>query len=156
MESANWMESQHQPLQDSEAAETLLQQLHHLSDDQLKQEYLNDLQWTQPLTLMLQQVEEKSQALRVVKLALLIDWFLGAKLAGAVKPEFHAAAVGLVAGLEVPQLLKIQLLGITHSDSAIPLLLEALNEEDPEVCCSAASALGKIGTEVAVTALGKL
>jgi HEAT repeat protein len=149
------MEYQHQQLQESEAAKSLLQQLPRLSDNQLKQQYLNYLQWTEPLVPLLLLVDEKAPALRVVKLALEIDWQLGAKLAGAVKSEFHDATVDLLAELDIPQLLKIRLLGITGSDSAIPSLLQALNNQDSGVRRSAAYELGQISSEAAVAALGQ-
>ena len=40
------MESQQQRLQVSEVADSLRAQLSHLSDEQLKHQYLNNLQWT--------------------------------------------------------------------------------------------------------------
>jgi predicted NACHT family NTPase len=60
-----------------------------LSDDELKRDYLNYLKWTEPLALMLELVEDEAQAVRVVKLALEVDLRLGARLAGAVKPEWQ-------------------------------------------------------------------
>ncbi|NEQ66222.1 MAG: NACHT domain-containing protein [Symploca sp. SIO2D2] len=124
-----------------------------ISDEELKREYLNYLKWTEPLALMLQLVENEAQAVRVVKLALEVDWRLGARLAGAVKENFQEQTVGLVAGLEIPQLLKILLLGITSSESALQFLMQALQNEDGNVRSNAAEALGKIGTEAAVPAL---
>jgi predicted NACHT family NTPase len=117
-----------------------------LSDDELKRDYLNYLKWTEPLALMLELLEDKAQAVRVVKLALEVDLRLGARLAGAVKPKWQEQTVALVAGLEIPQLLKIQLLGLTQSEQVIPELVKALNDEVSEVRSSAANALGKIAS----------
>jgi hypothetical protein len=78
---------------------------------------------------------------------------LGAKLAGAVKPEWYEQTVALVAGLELPQQLKTQLLDITHSESVMPGLLSASKDEDSPVDRSAASAIGEIGSEEAVEKL---
>jgi len=125
------------------------------SDDELKREYLNYLKWTEPLALMLELVEDEVQALRVVRLALEVDLWLGARLAGAVKPQWQEQTVGLVAGLEIPQLLKIQLLEITKSEKGIPELINALNHEDYYVRWSAASALGNIGSDAAINELVK-
>jgi hypothetical protein len=61
--------------------------LRGVSDDELKQDYLNYLKWTEPLALMLELVEDEAQAVRVMRLALEVDLRLGASLAGAVKPE---------------------------------------------------------------------
>jgi hypothetical protein len=149
------MEFQHQQLQESETAESLLQQLPHLSDEQLKQEYLNARQWTEPLSLILPLLDDKSQALRLVKLALDVDLCLGARLAGVVKPEFQAATVDLLAGLELPELLKIRLLGSTSADKAVLQLLQVLHDENSRFRPQAVSALGTIGSEAAVAALGE-
>ncbi|NEP14620.1 MAG: NACHT domain-containing protein [Symploca sp. SIO2C1] len=124
-----------------------------ISDEELKREYLNYLKWTEPLALMLELVENKAQAVRVVKLALEVDWRLGARLAGVVKPKFQKQTVGLVAGLEIPQLLKIQLLGITSSESAVPPLIQALKDQEDYVRSNVVEVLGKIGTETAIPAL---
>ncbi|NEQ68117.1 MAG: NACHT domain-containing protein [Symploca sp. SIO2D2] len=124
-----------------------------ISDEELKREYLNYLKWTEPLALMLELLENKAQALRVVKLALEVDWRLGARLAGVVKPQFQEQTVGLVTGLEIPQLLKIRLLGITSSEIALPSLIQALKDKEDYVRRNVVEALGEIGTEAAVNAL---
>jgi len=104
---------------------------------------------------MLPQLSDEAQALRVVKLALEVDLQLGSALAGAVKPEFQAQTVGLVAGLEIPKLLQLHLLGITRSEQAIPILLAALQEEDSDLRVMAIEALGKIGTPTAVSIISQ-
>jgi len=154
------IEFRHQLLQEYYTAEYLLKLLtssytspSHISDEELKREYLNYLKWTEPLALMLELLDNEAQAVRVVKLALEVDWRLGARLAGAVKPKFQEQTVGLVAGLEIPQLFKIQLLGITSSESAFPSVLQALTDEEDYVRRSAAEALGKIGTESTIPTL---
>ena len=149
----NQIEFRHQLIQEHCTAESLLKLLPRLSDDELKREYLNYLKWTESLALMLELVEDEAQAVRVVKLALEVDLRLGARLAGQVKLERQAQTVGLVAGLEVPQLLQIQLLNLTKSEKAIPRLIKALEEENSNVRSSAASALGKIGSEAAIPGL---
>ncbi|NEQ71586.1 MAG: NACHT domain-containing protein, partial [Symploca sp. SIO2D2] len=72
----------HQLLQEYYTAEQLLERLASLSDQQLKWDYLNYLKWTEPLALMMELLEDREQAMRVVKLALEVDWLLGARLAG--------------------------------------------------------------------------
>ena len=126
-----------------------------ISDEKLKREYLNYLKWTEPLALMLELVEDEAQVVRVVKLALEVDLRLGARLAGEVKLKHQAQTVGLLAGLEVPQLLQIQLLNLTKSEKAIPGLIKALEDDDYYVRSSAVEALGKIGSEVAIPDLIK-
>jgi HEAT repeat protein/predicted MPP superfamily phosphohydrolase len=124
-----------------------------LSDDELKREFLNYLKWTEPLALMLELVEDEAQAVRVVKLALEVDLRLGAKLAGAVKPEFQEKTVDLIAELDIPQSRKIELLDFAHSDSAVSILCQAFKDEDSSIREKAISVLGKIGTKAAILAL---
>jgi HEAT repeat protein/3',5'-cyclic AMP phosphodiesterase CpdA len=152
----NQIEFRHQLIQEHCTAETLMKLLPSLSDEELKREYLNYLKWTEPLALMLELVEDEAQAVRVVKLALEVDLRLGARLAGAVKPECQEQTVSLVAGLEIPQLLKIKLLGLTKSEIAILMLNKALEDEDSFVRWNAAEALGHIGSETAVPQLIQL
>ena len=147
------IESRHQLIQEYYTAESLLKQLPKLDNDKLKREYLNYLKWTEPLALMLDLEQQEEQALRVVKLALEVDFRLAARLAGAVKPEFQETTVALIAEIEIAQQVKVELLGLTRSGRAIALLQQVLNDEDSNVCSRAAEALGNIGNEVAVPAL---
>ncbi|MDZ8052051.1 MAG: NACHT domain-containing protein [Aulosira sp. ZfuVER01] len=150
------IEFRHQLIQEYYTAECLLKQLPSLSDDCLKGEYLNYLKWAESLKLMLELVDDEAQALRVVKLALEVDRQLGARLAGAVKSELQQQTVNLVAGLEIPMLFKIQLLGLTTSDKAIPHLNQFIEDKDYFVRDSAVSALRKITLEQAIPELIKL
>ncbi|BAZ68082.1 hypothetical protein NIES4106_28410 [Fischerella sp. NIES-4106] len=146
------IEFRHQLIQEYYTAESLLKQLPNLlnNEDRFKREYLNYLKWTEPLVLMLELVEDEKQVLRIVELALEVDLRLGARLAGAVKLEFQVQTVGFVAKLEIPQLVKIQLLAVTRSKQAISHIQPALNDEDSDVRIRAAEALGKIGSSEAV------
>ncbi|NER99707.1 MAG: hypothetical protein F6J86_38855, partial [Symploca sp. SIO1B1] len=143
----------HQLLQEYYTAESLLQRLKNLSDQQLKWDYLNYLKWTEPLALMMELLEDREQAVRVVKLALEVDWLLGARLAGEVKGKFQEETIGLVLGLPLPRLLKVELVGVTKSDEAIPVLIKALEDANSFVRRSATEALGKIGSDTAIAAL---
>ena len=60
--------------------------------------------------------------------------------------------MGLVAGLEVPQLLKIELLSLTKSEKGIPELVKALNHEK-FVRWRAADALRNINSDAAIPEL---
>jgi HEAT repeat protein len=153
LDSSHQIEFRHQLLQEYYAAESLLQRLPQISDDRLKQDYLNYLKWTEPLALMLALVDDEAEAIRVVRLALAVDLQLGARLAGEVQLKFQEKIVGLVIALDVPQLLKVQFLGITRSDCVIVILRQALNHEDNSVRWRAVEALGKIGNPEAVAVL---
>jgi len=143
----------HQLLLEYYTAENLLQRLGNLSNQQLKWDYLNYLKWTEPFALMMQLLEDQDQAVRVVKLALEVDWFLGARLAGEVKSEFQEETVGLVVGLSLPRLFKVILMGATKSDKAIFELTKALESSDYEVRRIAADALEKIGSDAVFSTL---
>jgi energy-coupling factor transporter ATP-binding protein EcfA2 len=108
----------HHFFQEYYSAEYLLQLLPKLSDVKLKRDYLNLLKWTESIALALDLVEDEVSAVRVVGLALDIDFMLGARLAGEVKKKFQEKTVELILRLEVPHRLKIELLGITRSEQA--------------------------------------
>ena len=131
-----------------------------VTDDQrLQHFYLNYFKWTEPLAFMLSLLGDEVQALqavRVVRLALDVDFMLGARLAGEVQPVFQKRTVGLVDGLDVPGWLKVGLLGEVRSVDAISGLLKFVEDSDSDVRSSAANVLGKIGSEAAIPGLLKL
>ncbi|MDY7005756.1 MAG: HEAT repeat domain-containing protein [Cyanobacteriota bacterium] len=143
----------HQLLQEYYAAERLLWQLSGLSDYELQWEYLNYLKWTEVVALMLGLVEDEVLAVRVVRLALEVDWFLGATLVGEVQRRFQEQAFGEVEQLELPVLVKVRLAGLTKSDAAVPGLVKLLEDSDSDVRESAADALGKICSETVIPKL---
>ena len=155
------IEFHHQLFQEYYAAEHLLLKLSELlknkeSQKSFKCDYLNYLKWTEAIAMMLALVDEESQALRVVDLALdNVDIILGARLAGEVKPEFQLKTVGRVAEIASPKPLKIELLERTRSDKAIPGLLKALEDPDSYVRWRATEALGKLGSVEAIPGLLK-
>jgi HEAT repeat protein len=150
------VEFHHQLFLEYYAAEALLSRVARLGDEPLKREFLNYLKWTEPVALMLALMEDEAQALRVVKLALDVDWGLGARLAGVVKREFQGQTVRLIDALDAPNWLKVGLLGETRSENAIPGLLTRLEHSDSGVSWNAAEALGNIGSEAAIPGLLKL
>ncbi|MEH2248910.1 NACHT domain-containing protein, partial [Nostoc sp.] len=147
------IEFRHQLIQEYYAAEFILPQLDNISDEKLKQDYLNRLKWTEPVALMLGLVNDEGQALRVVKLALDVDLKLGARLAGEVKRDYQKKTIDLILELDIHELLKIEFLGITHFEDAVTFLNNSLQHEDYNVRQRAANALGEIGNEAAVSAL---
>ncbi len=145
------IEFRHQLIQEYYAAEALRERLPDLSDGELKREYLNYLNWTVPVALMLALVRDEAQALRVVRLAVEVDWMLGARLAGEVKQEFQEQTVEMVSGLNVPLWLKVELWGKTRSDFVLPGLFQALEDEDLRQ--RTVVALGNLGAEEVIEAL---
>jgi len=149
----------HQSLQEYYAAEGLRERLPDLSKGEgrkeLQHKYLNYLKWTEPIALMLgfPEVSEK-QALEVVRSGLEVDLWLGARLAGEVKSGLQQKTVSHILDLEVPQLLKFQLLGATHSSVAVPRLIDVFQTEDNIYrLMDAAFALRSLGSKAAVPAL---
>ncbi|BAZ28206.1 hypothetical protein NIES4074_06370 [Cylindrospermum sp. NIES-4074] len=150
------IEFRHQLIQEYYTAEYLLKLLPKLSDDCLKRDYLNYLKWTEPLSLMAELIENEAQAVRVVKLALEVDWQLGARLAGEVKSEWQEQTVNLIADLKLPQLLEIRLFGITKSSQAIRVLIKFLEHPESDIRNTTISLLEKIKSEEAIPGLIKL
>lgn len=140
----------HQLIQEHYAAEELLTKLIALSDEELKWQYLNYLKWTESIALVAGLVSDRELALRLVRLALEIDYELGARLAGAIRVEWQSEAISLVTNLDVFLLLQVHLLGVTKSANAVSPLLVALNEK---YASEAAQALGAIGSVSAVSGL---
>ncbi|MGB3651937.1 MAG: HEAT repeat domain-containing protein [Rivularia sp. (in: cyanobacteria)] len=103
--------------------QSLISQLSQLSDEQLKRDYLNHLEWTQPIASMLPLINDV-EALRMVRLALDVDLMLGAFLAGKVKPELQSETVSWVGELEISNELKLKLLTKTKSKLAVSFLEE--------------------------------
>ena len=148
------LEFRHQLIQEYYAAEELLRRLPHLSDEELKWDYLNYLKWTEPVALMLALLNKEDSALRVVRLAMdEVDLILGARLAGEVKPALRATTVGWIDEKELPVKLKVQCWEVSHSEQAVEGLLAALKDSEEQVRLRAAWALGKIGSEQAVDKL---
>jgi hypothetical protein len=147
----------HQLIQEYYTAEELRDKLRlrHLSDEQLKWDYLNYLKWTEPMALLLGLLDNETQAKRVVKLGLEIDLKLGARLAGEVNFKFQKQTVELVLRLDVPKWFKVELLGLTKSNEVVNELLKALEDSDEYVRRNAAFALGNIGSETAIPGLLK-
>jgi HEAT repeat protein/predicted protein tyrosine phosphatase len=137
------------------SAATLIQELPELSDDRFKHQYLQQKQGMHTLAEILPLVEQETLALRAIKLAIKVNLKLGAKLAGMVKPEFQKNTVKLIAKIKTSPRLKIQLLALTSSDLAIPMLLKGLNNQDSAVRRNCILALGKIGSPAAVIQLAR-
>ncbi|MDX2231854.1 MAG: HEAT repeat domain-containing protein [Leptolyngbyaceae cyanobacterium bins.349] len=150
------IEFRHQLFQEYYAAEKLLELLPILSDDELKQDYLNYLKWTEAIILLVGFLDEAS-ALNVVELSLETDLQLGARLVGEVKSQFQSQLINHIASLSISSNLKIRLLGLTRSDAAIPPLLQNITEsEELSTYSIAVKALGTIGSATASCALADL
>jgi HEAT repeat protein len=119
-----------------------------------QQAYLNDVDWTESVALMVGLIG-KAQAKQVVRLALEVDGMLGARLAGEVKREWQEQTVGIVSGLDVPLWLKVELWGKTRSDFAVEGLVRAIEDEKSWVRRNAATMLGNLDEKAVLPALLK-
>ena len=113
--------------------QSLISQLPTLSDEKIKRDYLNHLEWTESIGAILPLIDD-SEALRVVRLALNVDLMLGAFLAGKVKSELQSETVKWIDNLEILDNLKIELFGRTKSEFSIPFLVRTLNQEEELIC----------------------
>nr|WP_277881516.1 HEAT repeat domain-containing protein [Leptolyngbya sp. FACHB-17] len=153
-QSSDQIEFQHQMIQEYYAAEALREQLPKLENEQLKQEYLNFLKWTEPIALMLALINNEATALRVVQLATKeVDLILGARLAGEGKLAFQNTTVDVLKQLELAQPIKLTLLHKTFSESLVPSLLKDLNDESDWKRVHAAYELGEISSDAAIDGL---
>ena len=96
-------------------------------------------------------MDDETQILQIVKLALGVDWKLGARLAGVVKPRFQQQTVSMVSALNVPDWLKVQLLGETSSTNTAPELLQLLESEDVSIYKDVILSLIKIDRQLAAS-----
>ena len=150
------IEFRHQMLQEYYAAEYLSHFFNphsKIQDDEFKRKYLNYLKWTQSIAIMCNLIKDREQALRIVRLAIDVDIWLAARLAGAVREEFQADTVNLISELEVPMEFKIDILSKTRSEEAVSKLQEFIADKDSGIRSSAVDALGEIGYEKAIVAL---
>ncbi|MEP0918795.1 HEAT repeat domain-containing protein [Leptolyngbya sp. DQ-M1] len=155
IKNADQIEFRHQLIQEYYAAEALLEQLPKLDDERLKWEFLNFLKWTEPIALMLGLLKDEAHALSIVKLGLEIDWMLGARLAGKVCESLQSKTIDLIVNQPISEHFRLYLLGMAHSDTMLPLIAEALESEDNNICLTAVTILANLGTKSALEALVK-
>ncbi|HEY9697111.1 MAG TPA: HEAT repeat domain-containing protein [Trichocoleus sp.] len=136
--------------QNYDTAEALLSRWSELSDETL-QHYLNCRDWTPTFQIILSLLETKTEILRLVNLAIEIDPYLAATLAGSTHPEFQPEALDRIARLNLPPLFKLDCLSKTQSPTVIPALVAAL--ADPALQDKAAIALERFKSEAAVPGL---
>lgn len=142
------IEFHHQLFQEYYAAEWLASQLEKLSDEKLQYSYLNYLKWTEPLAMAISFVDSEALAGRMVKLALEVDLYLGARLAGAVKLNWQQTTINLVISeceqKKLPQLIKVICLQKSRSVATTQSLIKALNEPGADIQAKALQGLKEI------------
>jgi HEAT repeat protein len=159
----------HQSLQEYYAAEHLRQELVQHPEWLQKQtetqyswfqhHYLNYTKWTESVAIMLGLPEiNQDLAEQLVKSALDMDLMLGSRLAGEVQPELQRTTFTSVTEelrkQKVSPAYEIKLLGNTHSEYAVPILLAKLaDEENQHLILESAFALREIGSRSTVQKL---
>ncbi|MEG3838641.1 HEAT repeat domain-containing protein [Microcoleus sp. herbarium14] len=145
------IEFHHQLFQEYYAAERLAPQLAELSDEELQYYYLNYLKWTEPLAMAMSFVKSEPLAVRMVKLALEVDLYLGARLAGSVKLDRQQTTINLVISecdqKKLPQLIKVICLQKSRSVATTQSLIKALNEPGADIQAKALQGLKEIANE---------
>jgi len=138
------LEFRHQLFQEYYAAEALLEQLPYLTENELKQNYLNYLKWKESIGLMLAIVESDAQALQVVRLALAVDLSLGAQLAGKVQQGLQGKTVELIREQLLPDWLQAKMLGETRSEQVSQSLVDLASDPASVARVEAITSLGSI------------
>ena len=90
--------------------------------------YLNQLEWTESIAQMLTDLADREQVLRIVRLAVDVDWMLGMRLTGAVQPQLRTESIAIVRQLEMPKWLSQQLIYQTRSKFAISELSQRIKD----------------------------
>ena len=144
---------QHQLIQEYYAAEQLAPQLEKLSDKKLQYYYLNYRKWTEPLAMAMSFVDSEPLAVRMVKLGMAVDLYLGARLVGEVKQAFQSPVFNLIAKQQVCKKLRIKLLCKTRCEAAVSLLIDLLEDESYSVRLEAVNTLGQIGNKAELLGL---
>jgi HEAT repeats len=80
------------------------------------------------IALMLGLLKDREQALWVVRLALAVDFGLGARLAGEVDPSWQEEIVNSIYNLDISKLVKFKLLSETRSEKAVELFISAFDD----------------------------
>ncbi|WP_175551128.1 HEAT repeat domain-containing protein [Spirulina major] len=141
------IEFRHQLIQEYYAAEHLLRLLPNITDEQLTQNYLNYLKWTEPIALMLALIGDEKQALQVIKLALDVDLWLGARLAGEVKEEFQQKSLNIVnqtiADNNFPDWMTVAILGQIQTEQSKQCLVKYLNHQEIKIVRKACRFIGE-------------
>jgi HEAT repeat protein len=122
--------------------------------------YLNRLKWTESIVQMLAELEDEDQILRIIRLALEVDLSLGGRLAGSVQTQFQEKTVAMINALEISDRERVDLLGLTRSDAAIPGLIDAIDRGcyqhyEHALNIQAVRILGSFGTESTIPGLVK-
>ena len=154
------IEFHHQLFQEYYAAETLLVMLQDnhpdVEDDRFQHFYLNYLKWTEAISIALSLMEDETQALQLVHLALEVDRMLGAKLVNQLNERCQHSVIQLIAAQLICNSLKVRLLGETRAKSAATELVALFEEVDfsdssgRSDVLDALEQIGRVGVSLAI------
>ncbi|MEM8639777.1 MAG: hypothetical protein AAGG51_13320 [Cyanobacteria bacterium P01_G01_bin.54] len=138
---------QHQLIQEYHVAEYLERLLPNLTEEQIKCNWLNYTKRTEAIALMLSISDDENLCLKIIKLALEVDWLLGARLAGEVQEHLQEQAYELVQETldqnDITNSTKVEILGLTHLNPANQRLKQYLHDPDIAVVWRAAAYIGE-------------
>jgi HEAT repeat protein len=154
----------HQLVQEYYAAEALLERLQKYPEwlekapeqqwTRFQQVYLNFLKWTEAIALMFGFPEVEAQAEQLVNLALDVDLYLAARLAGEFNLKVQEKTINLLitecTKRDLPLLFKVTCLNKAHSKHSTQILIKALREGDAEVQEKALEGLREIADKTVI------
>ena len=143
----------HPLVQDYFAAEHLLKILPRESDGDTKSILLNFLKWTTPVCMATQLAGDDALSLKLLELSWAVDWIFSARIAGSMPEHLQGRGIEWLLKLDIPEKLKVDLLGRSRSEAALVELRNALKDSNPAIREAAASALGKSGLSAAIVPL---
>ena len=143
----------HQLVQEYYTAEKLVNILPDMHDDDLTTNWLNYVKWTEPICISMELSNDDEFQKRLVDLALKVDSVLAARIAGSASNSSNVIE-GLM-NQDIPLKLKVDLLGRSRSEVALPVLERASKDKNPIIRETAALAMGKTGISAASEALAR-
>jgi hypothetical protein len=104
----------HQLIQEYYAAEEILRCLLEnnsdlVDDHHFKCKYLNYMKWTEPLSLTIALINSEAHAMRIVRLAIETDLFLGSRISEDLQPIFREKGSRFLSEQKIPDWLRSEL-----------------------------------------------
>jgi HEAT repeat protein len=124
-----------------------------INDRRFQHLYLNHLEWTESIATILADLADREQVLRIVRLAVDVDWMLGARLTGAVQSQLRTEAIEIVRQLDVPKWLNLKLIYQTRAKFAISEFSQRIKDGTWQERDDAVDTLINMGVETDISLL---
>jgi|GEM_PF-6260863 len=115
-------------MNDINQANFFISKLNKTHDLELQEKYLNSRKWTNIIILILSQLDDEIQVLRIIRLGLEVDLILGATLVSPVREKFKDKAIDLILHLNISETLLIELLTLIKNQAAVTSLEDILHQ----------------------------